>query len=82
MAEQETSNDAIVRAEIAIEIMNQAGAIVAARIYELEAQDPAAAEDLRQRRRDLIDLQQRIRVDDRDTVENVIAVWGPRPRYD
>jgi len=51
---------------------------VTARIYELEAQDPAAAKDLRQRRHELLDLQQRIRVDDRDMVENVIAVWGPR----
>lgn len=77
MAEQETSNDAMVRAEIAIEFMNQAPAIVTARTYGLEAQDPAGAEGLRKRRRELFDPQQRIRVDDRDTVENVIALWGP-----
>ncbi|CAN7633230.1 MULTISPECIES: hypothetical protein [Rhizobium/Agrobacterium group] len=78
MAEQEISYDAIVRAEIAIELINQARAIVTARVYELEEQDPGAAEDLRRRRRDLIELQQSIRVADRDTVENLIAVWGPR----
>ncbi|MGQ3254251.1 hypothetical protein, partial [Agrobacterium sp.] len=74
----EISYDAIVRAEIAIELINQARAIVTARVYELEEQDPGAAEDLRRRRRDLIELQQSIRVADRDTVENLIAVWGPR----
>ncbi|WP_331375334.1 hypothetical protein [Sinorhizobium chiapasense] len=82
MAEQETSTDAIVRAEIAIEVMNQARAIVTARIYALEQSDPAAAEALRQRRRELIALQQRIRVDDQDAVETVIAVWGPRVKDD
>lgn len=78
MTEQETSYDAIVRTEIAIEILNQARAIVTARVYELEDTDPAAAEALRQRRRDLIDVQQRLSSDGRDAVENVIAVWGPR----
>ncbi|MBB3918627.1 hypothetical protein [Rhizobium fabae] len=78
MAEQEISYDAIVRAEIAIELINQARAIVTVRVYELEEQDPGAAEELRRRRRDLIELQQSIRVADRDTVENLIAVWGPR----
>ena len=66
MAEQEISYDAIVRAEIAIELINQARAIVTARVYELEEQDPGAAEDLRRRRRDLIELQQSIRVADRE----------------
>lgn len=78
MAEQEISYDAIVRAEIAIELINQVRAIVTARVYELEQQDPGAAEELRRRRRDLIELQKSIRVADRDAVENLIAVWGPR----
>ncbi|MET3616040.1 hypothetical protein ABID16_004389 [Rhizobium aquaticum] len=78
MTEHETSYDAIVRAEIAIEILSQARAIVTARVYALEETDPAAAEALRQRRRDLIDVQQRLSVVDRDVVENIIAVWGPR----
>jgi hypothetical protein len=78
MTEHETSYEAIVRAEIAIEILNQARAIVTARVYELEDTDPAAAEALRQRRRDLIDTQQSLSADGRDAVEDVIAVWGPR----
>jgi hypothetical protein len=78
MADQETSYDAIVRAEIAIELLNQARAIVTARVYELEDTDAEAVEALRRRRRDLIALQQSIRVADTDSVENLIAVWGPR----
>lgn len=78
MTEQETPYDAIVRVEIAIEILNQARAIVTARVYELEVMDPAAAEALRQRRRDLIEVQQSLSANDRDVVEDVIAVWGPR----
>ncbi|MGO4567487.1 hypothetical protein AB4Z52_21020 [Rhizobium sp. 2YAF20] len=78
MAEQETSYDAIVRVEIAIEILNQARVIVIARIYEHEGTNAGAAEALRRRRRDLIELQQSIRVADLDGTENHIAVWGPR----
>jgi hypothetical protein len=77
MTEQETSYDAIIRTEIAIEILNQARAIVTARVYELEGTDPAATEALRQRRRDLIHLQQSLSADGRDGVEDVIAVWVP-----
>ncbi|AFL55136.1 MULTISPECIES: hypothetical protein [Sinorhizobium] len=78
MPEPETSYDAIVRAEIAIEIVNQARAIVTARVYELEDKEPGAAEELRRRRRELIELQQSIRAGDRDAIENLIALWGPR----
>ena len=82
MTEQEVPYDAIVRAEIAIEILNQARAIVTARVYELEASDPDAAKALRSRRRDLIALQQSINVTDRGSVEDVIALWGPRVKDD
>lgn len=82
MTAQEVPYDAIVRAEIAFEILNQARAIVTARVYELEDTDPDAAEALRSRRRDLIALQQSIDVADRDSVENVIALWGPRVKDD
>lgn len=78
MAEQEISYDAIVRAEIAVEILNQARAIVTDRVYQLEETDPEAAEALRLRRRDLIAVQQNVTVLDRDTIENLIALWGPR----
>lgn len=78
MAEQEISYDAILRTEIAIELLNQARAIVTARVYRLEGTDPDAAEALRVRRRDLIATQQGISVADREAVENLIALWGPR----
>ncbi len=78
MAEQETSYDAIVRTEIAIEIINQARAIVTARIYELEGSDPASAEALRARRRELIALQHSITAADPEAVDTVIRLWGPR----
>jgi hypothetical protein len=80
MPEQEIPYDAIVRTEIAIRILNQARAIVTARVFELEEQDPAAAEQLRGRRRGLLDLQERLGVDASDAVEDVIAVWGSRVR--
>jgi hypothetical protein len=82
MTEQEVPYDAIVRAEIAIEILNQARAIVTARVYELEVADPDSAEALRSRRRELIALQQSINVSDRGFVEDVIALWGPRVKDD
>jgi hypothetical protein len=82
MAEQEISYDAILRTEIAIEMLNQARAIVTARVYELEATDPEAAEALRRRRRELIALQHSVAVADRETVENLIALWGPRVKDD
>ncbi len=78
MAEQETSYYAIVRTEIAIEIINQARAIVTARVYELEGSDPDAAEALRARRRELIALQHSITGADPKAVETVITLWGPR----
>lgn len=78
MAKQEISYDAIIRTEIAIEILNQARAIVTARVYELELIDPEAAEALRLRRRELIGVQNSVTVADRQTVENLIALWGPR----
>lgn len=78
MAEQEIPYDAIVRTEIAIEILNQARAIVTARVFELEEQDPAAAEQLRGRHRGLLDLQERFGADAPEAVENAIGVWGPR----
>ncbi|OWV98875.1 hypothetical protein [Rhizobium sp. R693] len=78
MTEQEISYDAIIRTEIAIEILNQARAIVTARVYELEGTNPEAAEALRLRRRDLIAVQNSVAVADPQTVENLIALWGPR----
>lgn len=78
MAGQDISHDAVIRTEIAIRILNQARAIVTARAYELDEQDPIAADRLRDRRRELLDLQESLGPGDPDAVEEVIAVWGPR----
>ena len=78
MAGQETTLDAIVRAELAIEIMNQARGLVSERVAAIEANDPAGAEALRAKRRQLLAVQNRIRVGDREHIEAVIAEWGPR----
>lgn len=77
MAGQTTTLDAIVRAELAIEIMNQARGLVSERVAAIEATDPAGAEALRAKRRVLLSVQNRIRVGDPE-VEAVIAEWGPR----
>lgn len=78
MAGQITTLDAIVRAELAIEIMNQARGLVSERVAAIEANDPASAEVLRTKRRELLAVQNRIRVGDPEHVEAVIAEWEPR----
>lgn len=78
MTGQATTLDAIVRAELAIEIMNQARGLVSERVAAIEANDPAGAEALRARRRELLTVQNRIRVGDSEQIEAVIAEWGPR----
>ncbi|MDI4658256.1 MULTISPECIES: hypothetical protein [Xanthobacter] len=72
--DRETPHDAVLRTEVALEILNQARAIVTSRIHDLEAEDPEAAEALRVRRRTLVELQHCLRVED---CEAVIATWGP-----
>jgi hypothetical protein len=57
MAGQITTLDAIVRAELAIEIMNQARGLVSERIAAIEANDPAGAEALRATRHELLAVQ-------------------------
>lgn len=52
----QTTLDAIVRAELAIEIMNQARGLVSERVAAIEANDPAGAEALRAKRRELLAL--------------------------
>ena len=78
MAGQITTLDAIVRAELAIEIMNQARGLVSERVAAIEANDPAGAEALRAKRRELLAVQNRIRVGDPEQIEAVIAEGGPR----
>lgn len=78
MVRQTTTLDAIVRAELAIEIMNQARGLVSERVAAIEANDPAGAEALRAKRLELLAVQNRIRVGDSEQIEAVIAEWGPR----
>ncbi len=78
MAGQTTSLATIVRAELAIEIMNNARGLVSERVAAIEAEDPIGAEALRARRRALIAVQNSIGVDDADRVEDIISEWGPR----
>ena len=78
MAGQITTLDAIVRAELAIEIMNQARGLVSERVAAIEANDPAGAEALRAKRRELLAVQNRLRGGDPEQIEAVIAEWGPR----
>lgn len=78
MAGQTIAHDAIVRSELAIEIMNQARGLVSERVAAIEAEDSAGAEAMRARRRALLAVQNSIRVDGPAHVEAVIAEWGPR----
>ena len=75
---EQTTLDAIVRAELAIEIMKQARGLVSERVAAIEETDPAGAEALRAKRRELLAVQNCIRVGDAEHIEAVIAEWGPR----
>lgn len=80
MDEQKTSYEAIVRADIAIEIMNRARGLVTERVAALEADNADEAETLREKRRELLAIQNSIRVGNADRIETVISIWGPRVR--
>lgn len=80
MGEQQTSFEAIIRAEIAIGIMNRARGLVCGRVAMLEFGDPDGAEKLRGKRRALRTIQNGIRAGDATQVEAVIREWGPRIR--
>ena len=80
MAQQTTTLDAIVRAEIAIAIMNRARGLVSEREAALEAVDPCSAETLRGKRRELLAIQNSIRVDGADRIEAVISLLAPGVR--
>ena len=58
--------------------MNQARGLVSERVAAVEKIDPAGAEALRAKRRELLAMQNRIRVGDPEQIEAVIAEWGLR----
>jgi predicted nucleotidyltransferase/HEPN domain-containing protein len=70
--------DNIVTAEIAIGILNQARAIILARIREIKDANPALAKPLRDKRRELLALQHAINPDDPETAKTIAETWGPR----
>lgn len=70
--------DNIVTAEIAIGILNQARAIILARIREIKDANPALAKPLRDKRRELLALQHAINPDDPETARTIAETWGPR----
>ena len=80
MTEQATDFDAIVRADLAIEIMNRGRGLISARLHDIGDGDPAEAEQLRSRRREMLGLQHGVVVGMPETVEPLIAEWGPRVR--
>ncbi|MCW8060473.1 hypothetical protein [Agrobacterium tumefaciens] len=80
MGEQQTSFEAIIRAEIAIGIMNRARGLICERVATLAIDDPDGAEKLRGKRRALLAIQNGIRVRGTAQVEAVIREWGPRVR--
>ncbi|WP_266064790.1 hypothetical protein [Brucella intermedia] len=80
MDEQQISSEAIMRAEIAIAIMNTARGLLSERVATIEVEDPDAAEKMREKRRALLAVQNRIRAGDGTQVEGVIREWGPRVR--
>lgn len=74
--------DNIVAAETAIGILNQARGMISARLHEIKGTDFALAKSLRDKRRELLALQQTINPDDPDTARAIAATWGPRVKDD
>lgn len=70
--------DNIVTAEAAAEIINQARAMILARLRELGEDDPELAARLRAKRRELLALQHSISPEDPASAKAVTATWGPR----
>lgn len=69
--------DNIVAAETAIEIVNQARAMILARHREISEDDRGLAVKLRAKRRELIALQKTISPQDPDAAKVITETWGP-----
>lgn len=69
-----------IRFEVVMAIMNRARGVISSRIAEVLGPDPAAADALRLKRRELLALQQSLLPDQAERVETMIAEWGPRVR--
>lgn len=66
----------VIEAEVAIEILNRARALLSARIYEIEAAHPVEAERLKAKRKDLHAVSNGIRVGDDEGVRAITEYWG------
>ncbi|MES4992539.1 hypothetical protein ACTJJ7_11865 [Phyllobacterium sp. 22229] len=80
MGEQTTSFEAVIRAEIAIGLLNKARGLICERVATVALEDPDGAEKLRGKRRALLAIQNGIRIGDDGQIEAQIYEWGPRAR--
>lgn len=71
------TDDSIVAAETAIEIVNQARAMILARHREISEDDRGLAAKLRAKRRELMALQKTISPQDPDAAKVITETWGP-----
>ena len=69
--------DNIVAAETAIEILNQARAMILARHREISEDDRGLAAKLRAKRRELLALQKTISPEGPDAARTITKTWGP-----
>ncbi|TCQ73817.1 hypothetical protein EDF68_1178 [Ochrobactrum sp. BH3] len=76
MAGRSNSYDEIVRAEVAIEIMNRAQGLVTARLMSGEEHAPDYVERLHQFGDQLVVIRNSITVEGQEHVEAIIAKWG------
>ncbi|PRA80169.1 hypothetical protein CQ054_21260 [Ochrobactrum sp. MYb29] len=68
--------DDIVRAEVAIEIMNRAQGLVTARLMSGEEHAPDCVERLHQFGERLVAIRNSVTIEDQEHVEAIIAKWG------
>lgn len=77
MAKSIDGYDELVRAEVAIEILNRAQGLVTARLYGEDTLDPDSAHKLHAFGDRLVGIRNSISVKDQAHVETVISKWGP-----
>jgi hypothetical protein len=77
MPSERWNHDEVVQAEIAIEILTKARAMLSERVYAIEATDPAQAEILRDKRAELTQLSRAMDFQGVAAVQAIIASWGP-----
>ncbi|MBA8862770.1 hypothetical protein FHW19_004521 [Ochrobactrum anthropi] len=76
MTKSSDGYDEIVRAEVAIEIMNRAQGLVTARLMNGDEHAPDYVERLHEFGDRLVAIRNSITVEDQEHVETIIAKWG------